>query len=323
MPLILATLISVLSGCSTKADPDIAAEIAAIKLSLAKVELENAKNLAKTEHVDTKGSAQTGLEDIKDIAEEGFIYGLPIVMNYAVMNEFTLAKNSGQYQATFNRMYNDTQVFTYKDTTIVTPNSDTPYSMLWLDLRTEPMVISVPAVPKDRYYSVQFVDGNAYNYGYVGSRATGTEPGNYLVAGPNWKGEAPAEIKKVFQSSTPFSLTIFRTQLFNAEDMENVAKVQAGYKAQPLSAFLKQPAPPAPAKVNFLPATTKGIKENFYSYLDAALQFVPLTAGKQGDQSSARQNRSWAGQELRIQRSFPRTSSRRLTGNERWRQKSK
>jgi len=59
--------------------------------------------------------------------------------------------------------------------------------------------------------------------------------------------------------------------------MPNVVKVQAGYKAQPLSAFLKQAAPPAAAKIDFLPATTKGIKDNFYTYLDAALEFVPLT----------------------------------------------
>ena len=59
--------------------------------------------------------------------------------------------------------------------------------------------------------------------------------------------------------------------------MPNVVKVQAGYKAQPLSAFLKQPAPPAAPKIDFLPATTAGIKDNFYEYLDAALQFVPET----------------------------------------------
>jgi len=218
-----------------------------------------------------------GLAETKAIAEEGFIYGLPIVMNYAVMNEFVVDKNSGQYKAPFNTISNEARVFTYKDTAVVTPNSDTPYSMLWLDLRAEPMVISVPAVEKSRYYSVQLTDGNTYNYGYIGSRATGTEPGDYLVAGPEWKGQLPVGIKQVFQSTTPFALTIFRTQLFNAEDMPNVVKVQAGYKAQPLSAFLKQPAPPATPKVDFVPATTAGIKANFYQYLDAALQFVPAS----------------------------------------------
>lgn len=223
------------------------------------------------------GIAVPSIAETKAIAQEAFVYGLPIVMNYAVMQEFIVDKNSGQYKGPFNEIHSDARVFTYKDTTVVTPNSDTPYSMLWLDLRAEPMVISVPAIDKKRYYSVQLTDGNVYNYGYIGSRATGSEAGNYLVVGPDWKGTVPAGIKKVFTSTTPFGLTIFRTQLFNPADMPNVAKIQAGYKSQPLSKFLNQPAPPAAPKIDFLPATTGGIKANFYQYLDAALAIIPVT----------------------------------------------
>jgi hypothetical protein len=213
--------------------------------------------------------------ETKAIAEEGFIYGLPIVMNYAVMYEYALDKGGPQFKAPFNQIKNEPRVFTYEDTAIITPNSDTPYSFLWLDLRAEPMVLSVPAVPKERYYAVQLIDGNTYNYGYIGSRATGNEAGDYMVVGPDWKGEKPAGIKKVFTSTTPFTVAGYRTQLFNAGDMPNVVKVQAGFKAQPLSGFLKQPAPPAAPKIDFLPATTAGIQANYFQYLDAALQFVP------------------------------------------------
>src|SRR5258708_8930836 len=86
------------------------------------------------------------LIEAKAIAEEGFIYGLPIVMNYAVMYEYAVDKNSGQYKAPFNQIKSEARVYTYKDTAIITPNSDTPYSLLWLDLRAEPIVLSVPAV---------------------------------------------------------------------------------------------------------------------------------------------------------------------------------
>ncbi|MES2922674.1 MAG: DUF1254 domain-containing protein [Verrucomicrobiota bacterium] len=216
-------------------------------------------------------------EEIKAIAEEAFIYGLPLVMNYAVMYEFAVEAKGNQFKAPFNELHNTHHVATPADTAVITPNSDTPYSIGWLDLRAEPMVISVPAVEKSRYFSVQMIDGNTYNYGYIGSRATGNEPGSYLVVGPGWKGGTPAGIKKVFHSTTPFAITVIRTQLFNPADMANVEKVQAGYKMQPLSAFLKQPAPPAAPKIDFLPASTPGIKENFFQYLDAALQFVPET----------------------------------------------
>ena len=219
--------------------------------------------------------AAPGIEQTKSIAEEGFIYGLPLVMNYAVMNEFAVDTKSSQFKAPFNEIKNEHRVATPEDTAVITPNSGTPYSIVWLDLRAEPIVVSVPAVNEDRYYSAQFIDGNTYNYGYIGSRATGNEPGDYLVVGPEWSDETPAGIKKVFSSTTPFALTLFRTQLFDPGDMANVEKVQAGYKVQPLSAFLEQPASPAAPKIDFVPATTAGIKENFYEYLGAALQFVP------------------------------------------------
>jgi hypothetical protein len=213
--------------------------------------------------------------EAKAIAEEGFIYGLPIVMNYAVMYEYSVDKNSGQFKAPFNQISNEARVFTYKDTAVITPNSDTPYSILWLDLRAEPIVLSVPAVDKSRYFSVMLCDGNTFNYGYVGSRATGSDAGDYLVVGPNWQGATPPGIKKVFQSSTQFSAVAYRTQLFNAEDMPNVEKVQAGYKSLPLSTYLKQPAPPAPPVIAFPKIDKEMVKKNFFEYLDFALQFAP------------------------------------------------
>ena len=213
--------------------------------------------------------------ETKAVAEEGFIYGLPIIMNYAVMYEYAVEKNSGQYKAPFNQIHNEARVFTYEDTSVITPNSDTPYSILWLDLRAEPIVLSVPAVEKPRYFSVMLCDGNTYNYGYIGSRATGNEAGDYMVAGPDWKGETPAGIKKVFRSSTQFSAVAYRTQLFNPGDMPNVVKIQAGYKVQPLSQYLKQPAPPAAPAIDF-PKIDKALaRTRFFDYLAFALQLAP------------------------------------------------
>ena len=86
--------------------------------------------------------------ETKAIAEEGYIFGLPLVMNYAIMNEYAVDKNSNQFKAPFNQIKNESRLFTYKDTTILSPNSDTPYSVSWLDLRAEPVVITVPDVEK-------------------------------------------------------------------------------------------------------------------------------------------------------------------------------
>ncbi|MBS0189811.1 MAG: DUF1254 domain-containing protein [Planctomycetes bacterium] len=212
---------------------------------------------------------------IRAIAEEGFIYGLPIVMNYAVMYEYWIDKDSGQYKAPMNTIFNEARVFTPADTAVITPNSDTPYSFGCFDLRAQPWVLSVPAVEKQRYYSVQFTDWNTFNVGYVGSRATGNDAGDYLLVGPDWKGETPKGIKGVIHSTTQFCLAIYRTQLFNADDMPNVKKVQAGYKAQPLNEFLKQPAPPAAPAINFPKINKEMAKTNFFEYVDFCLQFAP------------------------------------------------
>jgi hypothetical protein len=213
--------------------------------------------------------------EAKAIAEEGFIYGLPIVMNYAVMYEYAVDRKSGQFKAPFNQIKNEARVYTYQDTAVVTPNSDTPYSFAWLDLRAEPIVLSVPAVEKGRYYAVQLEDGNTFNYGYIGSRATGNDAGDYMVAGPDWKDKTPPGIKKMFHSTTQFSVAGYRTQLFGPDDMPNVVKVQSGYKVQPLSAYLKQPAPPAAPTINFPKINTELAKTGFFDYLDFSLQFAP------------------------------------------------
>ena len=70
----------------------------------------------------TVRAADTTPAETRAIAEEGFIYGLPIVMNYAVMYEYAVDRNSGQFKAPFNQLKNEPNVFTYKDTAIPTPN---------------------------------------------------------------------------------------------------------------------------------------------------------------------------------------------------------
>jgi hypothetical protein len=124
-----------------------------------------------------------GFFKAKDIAEAGFIYGLPIVMNYGVMYEYAVDRNSGQFKAPFNQIKNEPNVFTYKDTAIPTPNSDTP-------IRCMDGLASSPSSFRSRRWTqalllVMLCDGNTYNYGYIGSRATGSEPGDYMVVGPD------------------------------------------------------------------------------------------------------------------------------------------
>ena len=94
-------------------------------------------------------------------------------------------------------------------------------------------------------------------------------------SGPDWKGDTPAGIKQVFRSSTQFALAGYRTQLFGPDDLGNVEKVQAGYKVQMLSAYLKRTPPAAAPAIDFPKIDKELVKTNFFEYLDFALQFAP------------------------------------------------
>jgi hypothetical protein len=225
----------------------------------------------------TAASAQTAPspKETKAIAEEAIICGLPLSMYYKIMNQYAIDKDSGQFKAPFNTIKNEPKVYTPADTAIVTPNSDTPYSFLFLDLRAEPVVLCVPEIAKDRYYSVMLTSQYTFNFGYIGSRATGNGAGCYAVAGPGWKGATPAGVKKVFTSETEFALATYRTQLFNTADIDNVKAIQAKYEAKPLSAFLGKPALAAAPAIDWPKIDAATEKKDVLSYLPFLLQFAP------------------------------------------------
>jgi hypothetical protein len=123
----------------------------------------------------------------------------------------------------------------------------------------------------ERHYSIALRDGNFYNYGYIGSRTTGTEAGDYMVIGP----DGMAKSKKVFRSSTQFSIALYRTQLFNPDDIQNVRKVQAEYKLETLSKYKRQPPPPPAPIIKFQWIGKKHLMKNFFQHPAFALRFAP------------------------------------------------
>jgi hypothetical protein len=217
-------------------------------------------------------------DTVRAIAKEAYIYGFPIVDSYRVQYDYFVDRENPEFKAPWNELRNIPRVFTPEDTAIVSPNSDTPYSILGMDLRTEPMVLTVPPVEPDRYFSIQLIDAYTHNFDYIGSRATGNDGGSYLVAGPGWNGDPPAGVTKAFRSETELVFAAYRTQLFGAADLDDVKQVQAGYRAEPLSAFLGTLAPAAAPAIDFVrPLTPDAQKTSleFFAILNFALRFCP------------------------------------------------
>jgi len=99
-----------------------------------------------------------------------------------------------------------------------------------------------------------------------------------MVVGPGWKGATPKGIKKVYVSDTDFGNVVFRTQLFDPADIDNVVKIQNQYKVQPLSAFLATTPPPAAPIVNFIKPLTKDEQRTsleFFNIMNFVLSYSP------------------------------------------------
>lgn len=224
------------------------------------------------------GSAEPTPRELREIIKSAYVYGLPLVDNYRIQHSYFVDRANPQFKGAWNQVHSIARVFTPADTTVQTPNSDTPYSFVGADLRAEPLVLTVPKIDPDRYYSLQFIDAYTYDYHYVGSRATGNGGGTYLLAGPEWKGEKPAGIDEVIRSDTDFSFIIYRTQLFDPADLDNVKKIQTGYTAKPLSAFLGEPAVTAPAVDFIAPLTPEAQRTDprFFQILGFVLKYAPV-----------------------------------------------
>ncbi len=180
--------------------------------------------------------------DVVGTARDAYAFFFPMMMGYRYLFGAFLVPDLPSHRAPLNVLAGEPRTLdhTFKD--VITPNSDTPYSMAGLDLRAEPMVLSVPAIT-DRFYHFQLEDLWGCNAHYVGVRATGTGAGSYLLAGPRWDGETPDDIDQVLRFETDVVFIIGRTQLLGADDVGRLGEIMAAYDLRPLSARTGTGAP--------------------------------------------------------------------------------
>ncbi|HEX3478551.1 MAG TPA: DUF1254 domain-containing protein [Kofleriaceae bacterium] len=146
--------------------------------------------------------------------------------------------------APMNSFWRASQVAAPGSATGGSPNADTLYATAWLDLSREPLVLSVPEVT-DRFYNVEMASIDSDNFAYVGTAATGTAAGDYLIAGPGWTGQAPANVLDVLpRSRTPVVFMLCRTEVLGQSDLPAALAIQQGYQLTPLSRWLDANLPP-------------------------------------------------------------------------------
>jgi hypothetical protein len=217
-------------------------------------------------------------DEAKAIAKEAYIFNYPLVMMYRTMYLQSIDTQSKSYSGGFGKWLH-LGMSSPKDTDIVSPNNDTPYSYAWVDLRAEPWVLTMPKIEEKRFYTSQWDDLWGFVLDNPGSVEDGNDGVNVLLASPTWKGELPEGVKRVMHGDSSFLGTLTRTQVFEPKDLPNAQKIQQEYKLQPLSAYLGKPAPqPAPA-VQWKP-WKEGAEttDEFWAYVNFLLSFTTPNA---------------------------------------------
>ena len=121
------------------------------------------------------------------------------------------------------------------------PNNDTLYSIAWLDIGKEPVILSHPDMG-ERYFAFEIASMTSDNFAYVGKRMTGSNPGHFAICGPDWVGDLPAGVQKLADSPTAAVLIFGRTAIQGPEDEPAVNRLQDQYKLTQLSLWDKPKA---------------------------------------------------------------------------------
>ncbi|MFO1060040.1 MAG: DUF1254 domain-containing protein [Dongiaceae bacterium] len=193
----------------------------------------------------TAAAAPTKAEqEAHDAALDAYIYGYPLVtMEFTRRALTNVAKPEGK-KAPMGQMALLRAYPTPEDREVTAPNADTLYTMAWLDVGSEPWILSVPDM-QGRYYLLPFLSGWTDVFEVPGKRTTGTKAHRYAITGPGWSGELP---KGVTELKSPTAMVWLLGRIYasgTAADYAAVHKLQDRFRLVPLSAYGKSYTPPA------------------------------------------------------------------------------
>ncbi len=185
-----------------------------------------------------------------DLGAQAYVYGYPLLdTNRVFLTATSVNVPDGAGGGPVNRFSHIRRLANPSDKTVVAPNHDTLYSMAWLDLRAQPIVVHMPVVRR-RFVVFELVDPYTENFANIGS--VGLPPGNYAVTPPGWQGRLPRGVRRIRSPYTRVWI-IGRTYIRNAADTPNVVRIQNEYSLTPLSKWGTRYRPSRPPHIDNKP----------------------------------------------------------------------
>ncbi|MGK3942257.1 DUF1254 domain-containing protein [Streptomyces caeruleatus] len=177
------------------------------------------------------------------LGEQAYVYGFPYIYNAALRHGWVTEPPDPKMRmhSAVDHFWHARTLFDASDQEGLAPNVDTLYSCAWVDLSTEPVILSHPEMG-DRYFTFELTGITSDNYDYVGRRATGPHAGDFALVGPGWEGELPAGVRRTATAPSPWILVAGRTLIDGEHDLPAVHALQDQYRLTPLHLYGKQGA---------------------------------------------------------------------------------
>ncbi len=224
----------------------------------------------------------------EELAAEAYVAGFPLVVSMRTMQR--LGGLVG-----INSLFSQSTLSGPESRVIVAPNRDTLYSIAILDLRGEPMALTLPEVT-DRYFTYQLLSPWTDSFAYIGTRATDGRAGTWVLTPPGWEGDLPEDVE-VIESPTPQVFLLGRFLVDDDADAANVVEIARQISLEPLSALTGDPAAPAPPPLGSPPGTAQDIPADasFFSELAPILAVNPPPTPYQQELFAAAEERLGLG----------------------------
>jgi len=174
---------------------------------------------------------------MKDEVSDSYVFGYPLVL-MDVSREAATGSRPGQ--AAPNTLRHAQSLPPVGAANPPEPNLDTLSSSGWLDVSSEPVLVTLPdthgrytdARALDMWTNVVWSTGAAQ----IGERAGGLKAQTIAFVPVGWKGTLPARVKRV-EVTTRYVWFLARIETRGGADLAAVRKLQRGVQATPLSAW--------------------------------------------------------------------------------------